>query len=1361
MANVIIGTVLNIGLGYLMRALAPDSIQKTEGQRLGNSQITGAAEGAAIPRIWGKFRVGGQLIWATNFREEVVVDRTEQGGKGGPKQISEATSYKYYASFAIGLCESEGGVKLNRIFIDGSQVDLSRFTFRFYDGSDSQNPDPKMVTVEGAGNVPAYRGLCYIVFEEVDLTDYGNRIPQMSVEINAPASGNAIGTLEGLIQSVEIVPGTGEFAYVTETVTETALAAGQGASVAVNVNTTKTTTPDLEVSLDQLATDAPNVGSMSLLVAWFGDTIDATTCLLKPKVEQADVSTDPLIWRVSDRIRSTAEIVTRNGGTPSDISIRQAVTEMKARGMRVMFNPLVIIDIPPETSNQVITMSNPGAESGITGWTNVGTPSWESVTPGGGEPAPVDGTKVFRGRADVGDFLRQRVTVSPADVGRSFDVTFSVAVKNPTYGNGFVIVRLLNAVGDEVGRLDNGPYSSAAFVEHTVSGPILSGMVEIEIELGTSGAYGSVSPDDYYVYFDRVGASVVGGFDTTNAYPWRGRMEGDTTNYIGTVDPSDFGAWNGTVVPYTGPTGEWSHRRMILHYARLLADLLQPGDAFLVGSEMFGLSSTDATWGDKLADLITDVRAILDPDVLVSYAASWKEYKLASLDPVWSSADFIGIDNYLPITDWFEGDEVYTLDEFKAGIDGGEFWDYEYADDAARAAGTQTPIVGAANRQKDIKFWATTNYSGTPVWFTEFGCPAMDKGANQPDIFFDPLSSEPDTPYRSNGNRNDTVQRLYLQSMLEYWTDDGFVDPANMFVRCWDIRPFPQFPALTSKWPDGESWICGHWLNGRLGSTTLGQMVDSIMFRAGYGPGDFDSTRIHESGIVVIGMGIFDVSTARSNLENLMTTYSFDVFERSGMYRFIMRDRSDEVTIPLDDLVMSGDNSFTKSRMQDPELPDRTTVKFLDEVRDYSATTVDGHTVTGRSDSVDDFISNCVLSVGYAQNLADILTQEKWVAKNGISFSLPMTYLRVEPGDAVNITVDSITRRYRVRTKTIGDQIDIEASGYSEVVYQNNPFGSELPSPEVVTPYGSSTVIFAELPASNDLFPNLWSPRVLVSQRPWPGSVVIFEDDNAGGYLFNSRHSIPSIMGFTQTALAKGVIDLWDNASTVNVLLDDPTYNLTSTTDAAVLNGANTMAILTPSGQWEVFQFANAFLETDGSFTLSRLLRGKLGTEPYMGDPTPSGSRVVVYDSARFGVISGTEDRLNIPSEMRYGPAGIDVTDNRYTDQIVTPLGVAYRPYSPVHLKQRRIGSDIELSWIRRTRFGGDPWVDGEVPLSEETERYEIDITGGSTIIVAGATSVVYTLAEQIADFGVGQTSVDWTIYQMSDRFGRGAPANG
>ena len=1347
MVNMVIGTALNIGLGYLMRALQPDTVTKSEGQRLGNSQITGASEGTVIPRIWGKFRVGGQLIWATNFREEIVVDRTERGGKGGPKQISEATTYKYYASFAIGICEGDGGARLNRVFIDGAQIDLSRFNYRFYDGSETQNPDPKIVQVEGVGNVPAYRGLCYIVFDEVDLTDFGNRLPQMSVEINMPSSGNLTGTVEGIIRSVEIIPGVGEFAYATEVITK---GAGTSASQVVNVNTTKTTTPDIEVSLDQLTVDVPNVSSMSLVVAWFGDTIDATTCELKPKVEETGITTSPRAWRVSDRVRSTADIVTRGGGTPSDLSVRQAFATMKNRGMRVMFNPITILDIPPAPTDRTLPLVNPDASLGLTGWTqNVGT--WTA------------GSGYFSTAGLARGNLSQSIVLFPSDAGANIRVTFESRSVNPRISFPAFRVSFYDTFGALISE-GAGEFFDQTTDWNTFTGTFIipSGAASLEFALEVATvSWGGIGPNDYTIDFDNIVVDTLDGFDGSVAYPWRGRIEGDTTNFIGTVDPSDFGAWNGTNVPYTGPSTEWSHRRMVLHYARLLADLLEPGDAFLIGSDMLGLSETDATWGDKLADLMTDVRTILDPAVLVSYAASWKEYKIADLDPVWSSADFIGINNYLPITDWFDGDEVYTVEAFKAGIDGGEFWDYEYADDAARATGTQTPIVSAALRQKDIKTWATTNYSGTPVWFTEFGCPAMDKGANQPDIFFDLESGEPNVPYRSNGNRNDTVQRLYLQAMIEYWTDDGFVDPTNMFVRCWDIRPFPQFPALTAKWPDGESWVYGHWLNGRLGITTLGQVVDSIMFRAGYGVIDFDTTRLYESGIVIGGMGVFDISTARSILENLMTTYSFNVLESSGAYQFIMRDRSDEVTIVLDDLVMSGDNSFVKSRRQDVELPDRTTVKFLDEVRDYAATTVDGHTVTGNSDSIEDFISNCVLPVGYAQNLADILTQEKWVAKNGISFSLPMNYLRVEPGDAFNFMVDSVSRRYRIESKTVGDQIDIEAVGYAEAVYLTNPFGSSLPGAEVVTPYGSSTVIFAELPVPDDLYPNLWSPRVLVAQRPWPGSVLIFEDDNAGGYLLNSRQSIPAVIGTLKTALPKGLVDQWDVHSTVSVQMDDPIYNLASTTDAAVLNGANTLAVLTPSGEWEVFQFATAALDVDGSYILSRLLRGKLGTEPYMGDPTPIGSRVVVYDAARFGVISGTEDRLNIPFETRYGPAGIDVTDNRYTDEIVTPRGVAYRPWSPVHLRQERIGGDIELSWIRRTRFSGDPWVDGEVPLSEETETYEVVITGGRTITVAGTTSVVYTLAQQVVDFGVGQTSVGWTVYQMSDRFGRGAPANG
>jgi hypothetical protein len=204
------------------------------------------------------------------------------------------------------------------------------------------------------------------------------------------------------------------------------------------------------------------------------------------------------------------------------------------------------------------------------------------------------------------------------------------------------------------------------------------------------------------------------------------------------------------------------------------------------------------------------------------------------------------------------------------------------------------------------------------------------------------------------------------------------------------------------------------------------------------------------------------------------------------------------------------------------------------------------------------------------------------------------------------------------------------------------------------------------------------------------------------------------------------------------------------------------MAIRAPSGEWDVFQFANTELNFDGSYTLSRFLRGLLGTEPYMGNPCPAGSLVTIYDQDRFGVISGSDARFGLLFNGRYGPANLNVFDNRYQDISVTPRGVAYRPYSPVHLKQVRDGSNnITLSWIRRTRFNGDPWFDGEVPLTEDSENYQIVITGGRTINVAGPGPVVYTSAQQIADFGVVQPTVGWTIYQMSNRFGRGAPAYG
>ena len=91
-------------------------------------------------------------------------------------------------------------------------------------------------------------------------------------------------------------------------------------------------------------------------------------------------------------------------------------------------------------------------------------------------------------------------------------------------------------------------------------------------------------------------------------------------------------------------------------------------------------------------------------------------------------------------------------------------------------------------RAKDIwNWWSNAHYDrpggtesgsptawmpqGKPIWFTELGCPAVDKGANQPNVFFDPKSSESALPYYSNGERDDLIQRRFLEAHLKFWSD--------------------------------------------------------------------------------------------------------------------------------------------------------------------------------------------------------------------------------------------------------------------------------------------------------------------------------------------------------------------------------------------------------------------------------------------------------------------------------------------------------------------------------------------------------------------------------------------------------------
>lgn len=191
--EVLVGLAISAATAAANYLLTPKVNVNSEGASLEASQLTSSTEGNPINRVWGTQRLGGEVIWTTRFLETVTKTRQSSGKGAGGSQTT--TEYTYSVSFAIALCEGE--TTLGKIYADGSEMDLSAVTYRFYGGSETQVPDSKIQAVEGAENVPAFRGVSYLVFEDLQIGSYGNRIPNITAEITRD-----VGNLDSVVEDI-------------------------------------------------------------------------------------------------------------------------------------------------------------------------------------------------------------------------------------------------------------------------------------------------------------------------------------------------------------------------------------------------------------------------------------------------------------------------------------------------------------------------------------------------------------------------------------------------------------------------------------------------------------------------------------------------------------------------------------------------------------------------------------------------------------------------------------------------------------------------------------------------------------------------------------------------------------------------------------------------------------------------------------------------------------------------------------------------------------------------------------------------------------------------------------------------------
>ncbi|MBV5263164.1 baseplate multidomain protein megatron [Pinisolibacter aquiterrae] len=342
------GAVVAQAIGGLAGAVIDRALLRSgrsvEGPRLSDLDVQASTEGEPIPRVYGRVRLAGQVIWAT--RHEEVANEESRGGKGGVS----VTSYHYYANFAVGLCE--GPIhRIARVWADGTLLDTDTITMRVHHGGEDQEPDALILARQG-DDAPAYRGTAYVVFERLPLDDWGNRIPQLTFEVIRVAD-----TLEGKIRALTMIPGATEYGYATTALTRTV----DGAALAENRHVTTGAT-DFLAALDEAIELCPELRRIALVVTWFGDDLRAGTCRVRPAVESADKVMGGLadwifapqtgaVWSVAGVSRAEARVVARvdgraaYGGTPTDVSIVQAIAAIRERGLAVTLYPFLAMDI--------------------------------------------------------------------------------------------------------------------------------------------------------------------------------------------------------------------------------------------------------------------------------------------------------------------------------------------------------------------------------------------------------------------------------------------------------------------------------------------------------------------------------------------------------------------------------------------------------------------------------------------------------------------------------------------------------------------------------------------------------------------------------------------------------------------------------------------------------------------------------------------------------------------------------------------------------------------------------------------------------------------------------------------------------
>lgn len=537
---------------------------------------------------------------------------------------------------------------------------------------------------------------------------------------------------------------------------------------------------------------------------------------------------------------------------------------------------------------------------------------------------------------------------------------------------------------------------------------------------------------------------------------------------------------------------------------------------------------------------------------------------------------------------------------------------------------------------------------------------------------------------------------------------------------------------------------------------TLGDIAASVAVDVGVD--DYDFTTLDQA---IKGWSATP-GQGSSILEPLFDAYDSDIRPHGFEVEGIKRGGAASVTLDTEDYI-AGEDRYRIRVRQASELPRALTYNFADANADQQPNNVRSDRPLDSSDAREERTIDMSTLAGTPteiRGLADRHFRRIWNSRREAELGLTFQELALEPGDLRTLDFDSDEMDARLVRMIVKSDDTIA----TEWVYDDprlNAIGPAVGAdadghrPSVILTATPSKGFMFDIPLIRDADENS-NPVIQMGAGPyvasWPGADIYQE---IGGEYTTSVHAVPTgraaTWGYAKDALADANPWLWDRGNSVNINVINGT--LTSTTEAEI--NANPALNLVYLGG-ELLNFTTATLEGDGTYTLTGLKRGRRGTE-WACSAHAVADEFVLVDN----LDAETFDLSDVGTDLSFKAITNGATATSGFPVGVSFTGASLKPYAPAHVEAvKESNGDWTIYGVRRTRVGG-AWTSGTtIPLSENSEEYEIALDDGSTQVTKTTASLPYTwdVATQTSDMGAEVTAgnLDGTVYQMSDAVGRG-----